>query len=82
MPQLDRDGVKIYYEVHGRGDPVILSHGYSATSKMWAKQVEALDDSYRVITWDMRGHGSATVPTISRATPRRRPSTTWRRCST
>src|SRR5262245_50033138 len=42
MTYLERDGVKIHYEVHGQGDPVLLSHGYSATSKMWEKQVAAL----------------------------------------
>ena len=62
MPQLDRDGVKIYYEVHGKGDPIILSHGYSATSRMWEKQVEALADRYRVMVWDMRGHGQSDSP--------------------
>ena len=58
MPQLDRDGVKIHYEVHGKGDPILLSHGYSATAKMWEKQVEALSPRFRVVTWDMRGHPS------------------------
>ena len=41
---------------------IILSHGYSATSKMWEKQVQALAGSYRVITWDMRGHGLSDSP--------------------
>ena len=62
MPELDRDGVKIYYEVHGRGEPLLLSHGYSATSKMWEKQVDALADRYRVVVWDMRGHGQSDSP--------------------
>jgi len=62
MPHLDRDGVKIHYDVQGKGDPLILSHGYSATSKMWEKQVEALSDRYRVLTWDMRGHGLSDSP--------------------
>ena len=29
MAKLDRDGVKIHYEIHGRGPTVLLSHGYS-----------------------------------------------------
>jgi pimeloyl-ACP methyl ester carboxylesterase len=62
MPQLDRDGVGIDYEVHGEGEPLLLSHGYSATSRMWEKQVEALSDRYRVVTWDMRGHGRSDSP--------------------
>ena len=62
MPHLDRDGVKIYYDSTGDGPPVLLSHGYSATAAMWANQVAALSDKYRVITWDMRGHGQSDSP--------------------
>ena len=62
MAYLDRSGVKIYYEDHGTGPAVLLSHGYSATSRMWAGQVDALKDRYRVITWDMRGHGESDSP--------------------
>jgi len=35
VPFLDRDGAKIYYEEHGHGPPILLSHGYSATCRMW-----------------------------------------------
>ncbi len=62
MPRLDRDGVGIYYESHGQGPPVLLSHGYSATCRMWDGQVAALRDRFRVIVWDMRGHGQSDVP--------------------
>jgi pimeloyl-ACP methyl ester carboxylesterase len=62
MTTLDRDGVSIYYEVAGDGDPILLSHGYSATSAMWAEQVAALKDRFTVITWDMRGHGRSDSP--------------------
>ena len=63
MSTLDRDGVKIHYEVHGAGPAVLMSHGYSATSKMWDGQVAALKDRYKVIVWDMRGHGQSDYPT-------------------
>jgi pimeloyl-ACP methyl ester carboxylesterase len=62
MAFLERDGVRIYYDVQGSGPAVLLSHGYSATSQMWTRQVEALKDRYRVITWDMRGHGQSDSP--------------------
>lgn len=62
MPTINRDGVNIYYEDHGTGPAVLLSHGYSATTRMWAGQVEALKNRYRVITWDMRGHGQSDSP--------------------
>lgn len=62
MPKLDRDGVKIHYEIHGEGPPVLLSHGYSATCRMWDGQIAALKDRYKVIVWDMRGHGESDYP--------------------
>jgi len=62
VPFLERDGVRIFYEAAGKGPPVLLSHGYSATSRMWRGQVEALAPRYRIITWDMRGHGQSDSP--------------------
>lgn len=62
MPELDRDGVRLHYEVSGDGPPVLLTHGYSATCRMWDGQVEALKGRYRIITWDMRGHGESDYP--------------------
>jgi pimeloyl-ACP methyl ester carboxylesterase len=62
MPKLDRDGVKIHYEVHGSGAPLLLTHGYSSTSAMWQGQVEALSRQYQLVLWDMRGHGQSDYP--------------------
>jgi pimeloyl-ACP methyl ester carboxylesterase len=62
MARLDRNGVGIHYEVHGQGPAVLLSHGYSATCRMWDGQIAAFQDRYRVIVWDMRGHGQSDVP--------------------
>lgn len=62
MLSINRNGVNIHYEDHGAGPAVLLSHGYSATSQMWKGQVDALTDRYRVITWDMRGHGETDSP--------------------
>lgn len=62
MPKIDRDGVNIYYEVHGDGPPLILTHGYSSTSAMWKGQVEALSKHHKLILWDMRGHGQSDCP--------------------
>jgi pimeloyl-ACP methyl ester carboxylesterase len=62
MPKLNRDGVEIYYEVHGEGPVILLSHGYSSTSGMWKGQVEALSANHRLVIWDMRGHGDSDYP--------------------
>lgn len=62
MPGITHDGVRIHYEDAGSGPAVVLSHAFSGSSPLWAGQVEALRDNYRVITWDMRGHGQSGSP--------------------
>ncbi|MEA2836296.1 MAG: hypothetical protein QOD89_846 [Bradyrhizobium sp.] len=62
MPKLNRDGVNIYYEIHGSGPPLLLTHGYSSTSAMWQGQIEALSQHHTLILWDMRGHGQSDYP--------------------
>jgi pimeloyl-ACP methyl ester carboxylesterase len=67
MPTLDRDGVKVHYEVHGDGPPLILTHGYSSTSAMWREQIAPLSKHHKLILWDMRGHGRSDYPEDPRA---------------
>jgi 3-oxoadipate enol-lactonase len=43
----------------GDGPVVVFSHGLLMNHTMFAPQVEALRDAYRVVTWDERGHGEA-----------------------
>ncbi|HVJ55177.1 MAG TPA: alpha/beta fold hydrolase [Aliidongia sp.] len=62
MPKLDRNGVRVYYEAHGKGPVVLLSHGFAATSAMWRGQVEPLTRKHRLVIWDMRGHGQSDYP--------------------
>lgn len=62
MPTLDRNGVRIHYEVHGSGPTVLLTSGYRATSEMWQPNIAALSQRYRIIAWDMRGHGRTDSP--------------------
>jgi pimeloyl-ACP methyl ester carboxylesterase len=62
MPKINRDGVQIYYEVHGSGPPLLLTHGYSSTSQMWQGQIAALSRENSLVLWDMRGHGRSDYP--------------------
>jgi pimeloyl-ACP methyl ester carboxylesterase len=64
VPVIERDGVPIHYEVHGpeHAPPILLSHGYGATCRMWDGQVAAFADRYRLVLWDMRGHGQSGDP--------------------
>jgi pimeloyl-ACP methyl ester carboxylesterase len=62
MATLNRDGVELYYEVHGEGPVVLLAHGYSATSQMWQGQVAPVSKAHKLVIWDMRGHGRSASP--------------------
>lgn len=62
MATLNRDGIAIHYEVHGSGPTLLLSNGFSGTTKNWGKQIAAFSKDYQVIVWDMRGHGQSDAP--------------------
>jgi pimeloyl-ACP methyl ester carboxylesterase len=62
MPYVERDGVRVWFEEHGRGAAVLLTHGYGATSRMWEPQWQGLGERLRLIAWDLRGHGRSDAP--------------------
>lgn len=63
MPTLARPGGNISYRVTGSGyPPVLLSHGYGATSAMFAPNLTALAARNQVVTWDLVGHGGSHSP--------------------
>src|SRR5271169_1179085 len=53
-------GIAIWYAEFGKGPPVILLHGGLANSDHWGLLVPALQNDYRVIVMDSRGHGRST----------------------
>jgi proline iminopeptidase len=54
--------VALFYEDHGAGYPLILTHGFGGTARFWEPQVAGLADRYRVISYDARGHGRSSGP--------------------
>src|SRR6202453_1796868 len=57
--------IRIYYEDHGSGSPVVLIHGYPLSGRSWEKQAAALlAAGPRVITHERRGFGKSSQPTI------------------
>ncbi len=63
--QENRADIEIHYEEHGLGRPVVLIHGYPLSGRAWDKQVPVLlENGYRVITYDRRGFGKSSQPTI------------------
>jgi len=54
---VESNGARVYYEVEGSGEPVVLIHAGVANLRMWDDQAAALRDTYRVIRYDTRGYG-------------------------
>lgn len=63
MPHLARPGGSIRYQVSGSGrPPLLLTHGYGATSAMFGPNLAAAGIRNQVVTWDIRGHGASEYP--------------------
>lgn len=64
MPYASNQGAKIYYEVAGRGIPLVIHHGLSGSLDAWRENgyVDALKDDCRLILMDARGHGKSDKP--------------------
>jgi non-heme chloroperoxidase len=56
------DGVGLHYVERGTGRPLVLLHGWSQTAEQFSHQWDALAESYRVVTYDHRGHGLSDQP--------------------
>ena len=57
--------IELHYEDHGSGKPVVLIHGYPLSGRAWEKQEAALlAAGFRVITYDRRGFGQSSQPTM------------------
>ncbi len=62
MPLINLDDIELYYEIHGVGDPLLLIHGLGSSSRDWELQVGFFSHQYRVIVFDVRGHGKSGKP--------------------
>jgi pimeloyl-ACP methyl ester carboxylesterase len=57
--------VRIAHELHGAPTdraPLLLTHGYGQSGRMWEANVPALERDRLLITWDMPGHGESEAP--------------------
>jgi pimeloyl-ACP methyl ester carboxylesterase len=62
MPVARVNGVELYYELSGAGEPLVLVHGSWGDHHNWDRVVPALADSFRVLTFDRRGHSASERP--------------------
>tara|TARA_B100001093_G_scaffold362125_1_gene346881 strand:+ start:666 stop:1367 length:702 start_codon:yes stop_codon:yes gene_type:complete len=62
MPTVNRNGVNIYFETHGDGPAIFLTHGFSDNLGIWQNQIEPLSKKNTLILWDLKGHGKTDSP--------------------
>lgn len=63
MPKVVSNGIQIYYEIHGAGEPLVLISGIGYSLWQWHKMVPYLAEHVQVITFDNRGAGQTDKPT-------------------
>jgi pimeloyl-ACP methyl ester carboxylesterase len=56
------NGTRLYYELAGEGEPLVLIHGFTLDRRMWDAQVEPFARQYRVLNYDGRGFGKSAAP--------------------
>lgn len=57
------NGINIYYEVYGKGQPLFLLHGFTQSSKSWLPYIADYENSFEVYLVDLRGHGKSSLYT-------------------
>ena len=57
------NGMRMYYETHGEGPPLLLLHGFKGSSQLWKPFIGEMSKHYSLILPDLRGHGRTTNPT-------------------
>jgi pimeloyl-ACP methyl ester carboxylesterase len=62
MPKVSVNGLQLYYEIHGDGEPVVLIPGFAAGRWIWFKQTGNLSRNFRVIVFDPRGVSASDKP--------------------
>lgn len=63
MPTVRVNGVELFYELKGSGDPLVLVHGSWGDHHNWDRVVPALAKHFQVLTYDRRGHSASERPT-------------------
>ncbi len=56
------NGVKLYYETYGKGQPLVLLHFFTGSHKVWEPWIDSLSQDYQLIIPDLRGHGNSNNP--------------------
>jgi pimeloyl-ACP methyl ester carboxylesterase len=55
---------RLYYEIVGRGHPLVLVHGFSVDNRVWDDQFEVFAKRFKVMRYDVRGFGKSALPIV------------------
>jgi pimeloyl-ACP methyl ester carboxylesterase len=61
---VESNGTQLYYEMMGKGHPLVLLHGGYMDRRMWNDQFTVFAQNYRVIRYDIRGFGNSALPQV------------------
>ncbi len=59
------NGTSIYYELKGKGTPLVFMHGFALDMRYWDNQIEKFASDYTVLRYDYRGFGKSQIPDTS-----------------
>ena len=62
MANIQVNGINLFYEIHGEGEPLLLIYGLAGRGNNWKFQIEALSSRFQIITFDNRGVGETDQP--------------------
>jgi len=62
MSKIEVNGINIYYEIHGRGEPLVLIMGLRRNAEWWYCQLPTLSEHFQVLVFDNRGAGRSDQP--------------------
>ena len=63
MPTTKVNGIDLYFEEHGEGNPLLLVPGLGGTGSYWGPQIKTFSEKFRVVVHDHRGTGKSTHDT-------------------
>ncbi|MBC8526375.1 MAG: alpha/beta fold hydrolase [Candidatus Cloacimonetes bacterium] len=64
MSKVKINNIHLYYELHGKGDPLLLIAGLGCDSQSWLPVVNELSKHFQIIVFDNRGVGRSNIPAV------------------
>ena len=65
MPKVKVNGINIYYEIRGAGEPLVFIMGGSDRTDSWGPQIQVFSKDYRLLVFDNRGGGRSDAPDVA-----------------